>query len=121
VTTAVATEAFVTATVVRAQRPTSVRPGDRAIVRRDGALEGFVGGVCTEENVRAYALEALRSGEPLLLRILPEVFDTIEEDGAVTVGNPCLSGGGIELFLEPTAAAEPVAAVEHEHHCCHHG
>jgi hypothetical protein len=46
------------------------------------------------------------------------VFDTIEEDGAVTVGNPCLSGGGIELFLEPTAAAEPVA--EAEHHCCHH-
>jgi hypothetical protein len=34
------------------------------------------------------------------------------------VGNPCLSGGGIELFLEPTAAAEPVA--EAEHHCCHH-
>jgi xanthine dehydrogenase accessory factor len=111
-------EAFVTATVVRAMRPTSVRPGDRAIVRSDGSLDGFVGGVCTEDNVRAYALEALRSGEPLLLRILPEVFDTIEEDGAVTVGNPCLSGGGIELFLEPTAAVAAVAAVEH--HCCHH-
>jgi xanthine dehydrogenase accessory factor len=121
VTTAVITEAFVTATVVRAVRPTSVRPGDRAIVRADGTLDGFVGGVCTEENVRAYALAALRSGEPLLLRILPEVFDTLEEDGAVTVGNPCLSGGGIELFLEPTAAVETVAAVEHEHHCCHHG
>jgi xanthine dehydrogenase accessory factor len=118
VTTAVTTDAFVTATVVRAMRPTSVRPGDRAIVRPDGTLDGFVGGVCTEDNVRAYALEALRSGEPLLLRILPEVFDTIQEDGAVTVGNPCLSGGGIELFLEPTATAEPVAVAEH--HCCHH-
>jgi xanthine dehydrogenase accessory factor len=112
------TEAFVTATVVRAMRPTSVRPGDRAIVRSDGSLDGFVGGVCTEDNVRAYALEALRSGEPLLLRILPEVFNTIEEDGAVTVGNPCLSGGGVELFLEPTAAVAAVTAVEH--HCCHH-
>ena len=111
-------EAYVTATVVRAQRPTSVRPGDRAIVHRDGTLEGFVGGVCTEDNVRAYALAALRSGEPLLLRILPEVFDMIEEDGAVTIGNPCLSGGGVELFLEPTGAAEPVAAAEQ--HCCHH-
>ena len=116
--TTVTTEAFVTATVVRAQRPTSVRPGARAIVHLDGTVEGFVGGVCTEDNVRAYALEALRSGEPLLLRILPDVFDTIEEDGAVTVGNPCLSGGAIELFLEPTAAAEPVA--EAEDHCCHH-
>jgi xanthine dehydrogenase accessory factor len=112
------TDAFVTATVVRAQRPTCVRPGDAAIVRRDGTLEGFVGGMCTEDSVRAYALESLRSGEPLLLRILPEVFETIEEDGAVTVGNPCLSGGGVELFLEPTGAAEPLAAAEH--HCCHH-
>ena len=109
---------FVTATVVRAQRPTCVQAGDAAIVRPDGTLEGFVGGVCTEDSVREYALAAMRSGEPLLLRILPEVFDTIEEDGAVTVGNPCLSGGGIELFLEPTAAVAAVAAVEH--HCCHH-
>jgi xanthine dehydrogenase accessory factor len=112
-------DGFVAVTVVRAQRPTSVRPGDTALVLGDGTLEGFVGGVCTEDHVRAYAVEALRSGEPLLLRILPDVFDTIEEDGAVTVGNPCLSGGGIELFLEPTAgvvtAADAVA-----HHCCHH-
>ena len=110
--------AFVTATVVRAQRPTCVHAGDVAVVHPDGSLDGFVGGVCTEDDVRQYALEALRSGEPLLLRILPEVFETIEEDGAVTVGNPCLSGGGIELFLEPTAAVEVVAAAEH--HCCHH-
>jgi xanthine dehydrogenase accessory factor len=113
------TEGFVTATVVRAQRPTSVRPGDVAIVRGDGTLEGFVGGVCTEDNVRAYALEALRNGEPLLLRILPDVFETVEEDGAVTVGNPCLSGGGIELFLEPTAGVVTASAAV-EHHCCHH-
>jgi xanthine dehydrogenase accessory factor len=110
---------FVTATVVRAVRPTSVRPGDRAIVRGDGTLEGFVGGVCTEDNVRAYALEAMRSGEPLLLRILPEVHDTVEEEGAVTVGNPCLSGGGIELFLEPTAGVVTAVAAD-DHHCCHH-
>jgi len=113
-------DAFVTATVVRAQRPTCVQAGDVAIVRPDGTLEGFVGGVCTEDNVRAYALEALQSGEPLLLRILPEVFDTIEEDGAVTVGNPCLSGGGIELFLEPTAQVVTAAVPAADHHCCHH-
>jgi xanthine dehydrogenase accessory factor len=112
-------EAFVTATVVRAQRPTCARPGDVAIVHGDGTLEGFVGGVCTEDNVRTYALEAMRSGEPLLLRILPDVFDAIEEDGAVTVGNPCLSGGGIELFLEPTAGVITAPAAV-EHHCGHH-
>ena len=40
------------------------------------------------------------------------MFDTIEEDGAVTVGNPCLSGGAIEVFLEPTAAAVLVVEAE---------
>ena len=62
---------FVQATVVRAQSPTSVRPGDTAIVRRDGTIEGFVGGACAETSVRLHALRALETGEPVLLRILP--------------------------------------------------
>ncbi|MGH2969040.1 MAG: XdhC family protein, partial [Solirubrobacteraceae bacterium] len=64
------TEPFVRATVVRAQRPSSVRPGDAAIVRPDGTIEGFVGGVCAEHSVRMHALRALETGEPLLLRII---------------------------------------------------
>ena len=39
---------FVRATVVRAQCPTSARPGDAAIVLPDGAIEGFIGGQCAE-------------------------------------------------------------------------
>ncbi|MBM4473286.1 carbon monoxide dehydrogenase accessory protein, partial [Rhodococcus hoagii] len=39
---------FVRATVVRAQQPTSTRPGDRAIVLPDGMIEGFVGGHCVQ-------------------------------------------------------------------------
>ena len=50
---------FVQATVVRAQSPTSVRPGDTAIVRRDGTIDGFVGGTCAETSVRLHALRAL--------------------------------------------------------------
>jgi xanthine dehydrogenase accessory factor len=95
----------VAATVVRAQSPTSVRAGDSAIVRPDGVIEGFVGGTCAEASVRLYALRAMESGEPLLLRILPgaaevEVHPEAAE-GAVTVKNPCLSGGALEIFLEP--------------------
>ena len=60
-----------TATVVRAQSPTSVEAGDVALVLGDGTIEGFVGGACAEHSVRAYALEALESGEAVLLRILP--------------------------------------------------
>jgi xanthine dehydrogenase accessory factor len=94
---------FVSATVVRAQSPTSVRAGDAAIVRSDGAIEGFVGGTCAEASVRLYSLRAMESGEPLLLRILPGAAEGQPEvaEGAVTVKNPCLSGGALEVFLEP--------------------
>ena len=43
---------FVLATVVRAERPTSAKPGDCAVVTADGTLDGFVGGVCAESTVR---------------------------------------------------------------------
>ena len=62
---------FVIATVVRARRPTSVRPGDCAVVLADGTIEGFVGGVCAESSVRLYSLRALETGEPVLLRLVP--------------------------------------------------
>ena len=102
-------EDFVAATVVRAQSPTSVEAGDVALVLGDGTIEGFVGGACAEHSVRAYSLEAMRDGESVLLRILPFGDDDIgpegrevaSEDGSVTVENPCLSGGAIEIFLEP--------------------
>jgi len=99
--------AFVVATVVRARRPTSVRPGDAALVTGDGVIDGFVGGVCAESTVRLYALRALETGEPLLLRLMPgepggDRGDAIE--GAVVEHNPCLSGGALEIFLEPVLA-----------------
>ncbi len=106
-------EAFVTATVVRAQGPTSAEAGNVALVHRDGTIEGFVGGVCAEHSVRLYSLKAIETGEPLLLRIMPDGPGRLEpvaedaghelatEDGAVTVQNPCLSGGAIEVFIEP--------------------
>ena len=97
-----AREGFVLATVVWAERPTSAKPGDRALVRSDGLIEGFVGGSCAESTVRAQALEALASGESRLVRIVPvDPADSAPRPGEVTVANPCLSGGSLELFLEP--------------------
>ncbi len=93
---------FVHATVVRAQVPASARPGDDAIVLADGSIEGFVGGQCAEGSVRVAALEALRDGESMLLRVLPEGESVFPESpGAHVVVNPCLSGGALEIFLEP--------------------
>lgn len=102
------------ATVVRAQRPTSVVAGNVALVLADGSIEGFVGGSCAEHSVRAYALAAMQSGEAVLLRVLPFAEETEGEavvDGAVTVQNPCLSGGAIEVFLEPVVSAPRVVVV----------
>jgi xanthine dehydrogenase accessory factor len=92
---------FVCATVVRAGRPASVQPGAGAIVLGDGTIEGFVGGHCAEPSVRLHALRVLETGEPLLLRIEPGNGDEAAVDGAITVHNPCISGGALEIFLEP--------------------
>src|SRR5436309_1330377 len=104
----------VIATVVGSRRPTSVRPGDTAVVLADGTIEGFVGGVCAESSVRLYALRALETGEPMLLRLVPGDGGTEHDeslDGAVIEHNPCLSGGALEIFLEPQLPAPRVAVV----------
>jgi xanthine dehydrogenase accessory factor len=80
---------YVLATVVRVVRPASARPGDRAIVQPDGALEGWVGGACSEPMVVGAALEALQDGEPRLVRV---------EDS-------CASQGELEIFVEPCLPA----------------
>ncbi len=103
---------FVQATVVRAQCPTSTRPGDSAVILADGSIEGFIGGQCAESSVRAAAAVLLESGEALLLRILPKgEADFPESEGAKTVVNPCLSGGAIEVFLESKLPSPRVALV----------
>jgi xanthine dehydrogenase accessory factor len=76
---------YVLATVVRVVRPASARPGDRAIVTPDGALEGWVGGACSEPTVVGEALEALRDGKPRLVKATDE----------------CASRGEVEIFVQP--------------------
>jgi xanthine dehydrogenase accessory factor len=102
-------EAFVLATVVRVQRPTSAKPGAHALIRADGTMIGFVGGDCAQASVRVQALATLRSGDCVLLRIVPDdesgADPHVVDDGVVTVQNPCLSGGTLEVFLEPTIPA----------------
>src|SRR3954470_1899577 len=92
---------YVEALVVRCGRPAIARAGDRAVVRADGTIEGFVGGSCADETVRLHALRALETGEAVLVRIVPGAVDgAADEEGAVVVANPCLSGGALEVFLQ---------------------
>ncbi|MGH3315782.1 MAG: XdhC family protein [Nocardioidaceae bacterium] len=102
---------FVHATVVLVERPASARAGDEAIVFADGTIEGFVGGTCAESTVRAQSLTLLDSGEPLLLRVTASpVAGQPVTSNRLTVTNPCLSGGTIEIFLEPVIPS-PVLVV----------
>jgi xanthine dehydrogenase accessory factor len=90
---------FVHARVVLAERPTSAKPGDEALVTADGVIDGFVGGQCAESTVRSQALSLLSSGDSMLLRIAPNPES--DQPGKTVVHNPCLSGGTLEIFLEP--------------------
>jgi xanthine dehydrogenase accessory factor len=91
---------FVLATVVRAERPTSAKPGDCALVLPDGRIEGFVGGACAESSVRLAGLRLLETGESTLLRISPTAAESAPIEGMLTVDNPCASGGTLDIFLE---------------------
>ncbi|WP_427017582.1 XdhC family protein [Pseudarthrobacter sp. P1] len=104
-------EAFVRATVVRAQHPTSAHAGDTALVLANGDIDGFLGGSCVEASVREYGLAALSRQEPLLLRVVPGEPSRTLQEGAVEVANPCLSGGAVEIFLEPQLPAPRVVVL----------
>ncbi|WP_018332054.1 XdhC family protein [Actinomycetospora chiangmaiensis] len=98
---------FVLATVVRVERPTSARPGDRALVLGDGTIDGFVGGHCAEGSVRAEGLRVLAERTSTVLRISPEGDDGGCR-GSVAV-NHCPSGGMLEILLEAVVPATTVA------------
>lgn len=104
-------QSFVRATVVRTQRPTSARAGDVAVVDALGTMTGFVGGTCVEASVREFSLHVLETGDALLLQVRPGDVGRTEQEGAVEVHNPCLSGGSIDVFLEPVVPAAHVVVV----------
>ena len=92
---------FALATVVRASRPTSGRPGYQAIIREDGTHVGWVGGACTEHLLVSEARAALASGVPILLRVSPDPDTEAPEERVVNRVMSCQSGGTVEIFIEP--------------------
>jgi xanthine dehydrogenase accessory factor len=88
-------ERFALATVVRVERPSSARIGDRALITADGGLHGWVGGACTEPEVVRLSLLALSEGCARGERI----------------ESRCASEGAVEVLIEPHAPALLVAVV----------
>jgi xanthine dehydrogenase accessory factor len=100
---------FALATVVDVRRPASTRRGDRALVTPDGAVEGWIGGACSEPIVVREALRALADGETRLVRIGPP--GTEGGEGVVCAVSECASEGTVEVLIEPQLGAPLLAAV----------
>ncbi|HWJ22712.1 MAG TPA: XdhC family protein [Gemmatimonadaceae bacterium] len=106
---------FVLATVVASVPPQSVRPGAKAIVYADGAVEGWVGGGCVRPVVVQEAAEALGDGRPRLVRInVGTSGDAPSHHGDVReYPMTCQGEGGVEIYLEPVLAAPRLVVLGH--------
>ncbi len=92
---------FALATVVRVVRPTSGKPGFKAIVRPNRELTGWVGGSCAESVVIAESLAAMRDGRPRLLRLSRDAGLGPSQEGVVEYVMECHSGGVMDIYIEP--------------------
>ena len=99
---------FALATVVRVERPSSARPGMRALILPDGTLDGWVGGSCAHSVVLAEALQVLRDGIPRLICLSPT--PPADRVGVIHHVLTCHSGGSLDIYIEPVLS-RPVLLV----------
>ena len=91
---------FATATVVRAEKPTSGKPGDKAIITPAGVMHGWIGGSCAQPTVIQEALKALAEREPRLIRLSTDPKAEARA-GLIDLPMTCFSGGTLEIYIEP--------------------
>jgi xanthine dehydrogenase accessory factor len=92
---------FATAIVVRAEKPTSGKPGDKAIITADGTMHGWIGGSCAQPTVIREALKALRADASRFVRLSPNPLEQVPREGLDDVPMTCFSGGTLEIYIEP--------------------
>ncbi|HSM59668.1 MAG TPA: XdhC family protein [Longimicrobiales bacterium] len=102
---------FATAVVVRAEKPTSGKPGDRAIVTLDGTMYGWIGGSCAQPTVIQEATKAMADGSSRLVRLSPDPGARELPEGVVEVPMTCFSGGTLDIFIEPHRPAPRLLVV----------
>lgn len=95
-------EPFAVATVVRCERPTSAKPGAKAVIRADGTVSGWVGGSCAEPVAIKEALGAIEDGQPRFLVLVGKGGPSLgRTEGVREYTMTCHSGGTLEIFVEP--------------------
>lgn len=105
---------FAVATVVRAEKPTSAKVGAKALITEDAKLDGWIGGSCAEPTVKREAKKALQDGQPRLLRLCPpERLGTAPQEGVIEIALTCISGGTLEIYIEPQLAQPHLVVIGH--------
>ena len=96
-------EPFVLATVVWSRAPSSGKPGSTALITREGAIHGWLGGACAEPTVIRESLKAIEEGSPRVLFLgTPEELEAAEaRAGMIRVPIACQSEGALEVYVEP--------------------
>lgn len=92
---------FATATVVHAEKPTSGKPGDKAIITPDGVMYGWIGGSCAQPSVIRESLTALATDECRLIRLSANPEEKPPRAGLIDLPMTCFSGGTLEILIEP--------------------
>jgi len=106
---------FAMATVVRAERPTSSKPGDKAIIAPDGTLTGWIGGSCAHDIVVRNALESLEEGSPRFLTLSSaSPAGAAHRQGVIDIPMQCYSGGVLDVFIEPNLPKPHMVVVGYE-------
>ena len=93
-------EAFAIAFVVNRKHPSSGKPGDKAVIKKDGTIKGWIGGGCTKGIIYKEALAAMQDGKARLVKISPDQLEKSTE-GVMTYMMTCHSGGSVEVYIEP--------------------
>ena len=94
-------EAFVLATVVWREGPSSGQQGSRAIYTASGQMHGWIGGACAEPVFIREAQSVLATGQPRLLALgeVERFGDLPQGTSAITMS--CQNEGALQIYLEP--------------------
>lgn len=104
-------KAYVVATVVRTEAPSSAKAGDSAVLDEAGILAGWVGGGCAMPAVTRNAADALRDGRTRLIRISRDIEHL--ETGIIGYPMTCQSGGTLDIFIEPVMPKPLLVVIGH--------
>ena len=104
-------KAYVVATVVRSEAPSSAKAGDRAVLDEQGLIAGWIGGGCARPAVSRNARAALEDGCTRLIRISRDIENL--ETGIIGYPMTCQSGGTLDIFIEPVMPVARLVVIGH--------